>query len=152
MASNFEFMASKWHDIAVLGAEAEECSATQPRQCAELLGRIGERIADELLTINGLTLPDDSTQSEKIAFLRSHQLIIISIEDILLSLDDKAEGTEITAEEAENRLRMAHKLCHWFVLVHGYSDAHGNSSASEAPAEAEAAEKTEDEAKTETEE
>ena len=134
MASNFEFMASKWHDIAVLGAEAEECSATQPRQCAELLGRIGERIADELLTINGLTLPDDSTQSEKIAFLRSHQLIIISIEDILLSLDDKAEGTEITAEEAENRLRMAHKLCHWFVLVHGYSDAHGNSSEREAPA------------------
>ena len=134
MASNFEFMASKWHDIAVLGAEAEECSATQPRQCAELLGRIGERIADELLTINGLTLPDDSTQSEKIAFLRSHQLIIISIEDILLSLDDKAEGTEITAEEAENRLRMAHKLCHWFVLVHGYNDAHGNSSESEAPA------------------
>ena len=140
MASNFEFMASKWHDIAVLGAEAEECSATQPRQCAELLGRIGERIADELLTINGLTLPDDSTQSEKIAFLRSHQLIIISIEDILLSLDDKAEGTEITAEEAENRLRMAHKLCHWFVLVHGYSDAHGNSSESEAPAAEEASE------------
>ena len=103
MASNFEFMAPKWRDIAAIGAKAEECETSDPKACAGLLSQIGERIADELLAVNGLTLPDDATQSEKINFLRSHQLIIVSIEDILLSLNDLSDDTDVTTEEAGNR-------------------------------------------------
>ncbi len=144
MASNFEFMSPKWRDIAELGAKAEECSATAPKQCADSLRIIGQRIADQLLAVNGLTLPDSANQSEKITFLRNHQLIIVSIEDILLSLNDTSDDTEITSDEAEKRLRMAHKLCHWFVLVHGYNDNPDDESAEAEPTleEAEAAPET----------
>ena len=131
MASNFEFMSPKWRDIAGLGAKAEECEHSAPVECAGCLRTIGERIADELLAANGLTLPDDANQSEKIRFLRGHRLIIASIEDILLLLDDISDSSEITAEEAGNRLRMAHKLCHWFVLVHCYDDGTKQASESE---------------------
>ena len=122
MASNFEFMAPKWSDIASIGAKAEECEKNDPVSCAKLLSQIGQRIADELLAVNGLSLPDDATQTEKINFLRSHQLIIVSIEDIFLSLNDLSDESAMTADEAGKRLRMAHKLCHWFMLVHGYND------------------------------
>ena len=128
MASNFDFMSPKWSDIAGLGAKAEECGQSSPYECAVLLGKIGERVADELLAVNGLTLPEDSSQSEKIKFLRGHQLIIVSIEDILILLNDISDETEITPDEAEKRLRMAHKLCHWFVLVHGYNDGNENAN------------------------
>ncbi|MBQ1441855.1 MAG: hypothetical protein IIZ08_08060, partial [Clostridia bacterium] len=128
MASNFDFMSPKWSDIAGLGAKAEECGQSSPYECAVLLGKIGERVADELLAVNGLTLPEDSSQSEKIKFLRGHQLIIVSIEDILILLNDISDETEITPDETEKRLRMAHKLCHWFVLVHGYNDGNENAN------------------------
>ena len=137
MASNFEFMSPKWRDIAGLGAKAEECEHSAPVECAGCLRTIGERIADELLAANGLTLPDDANQSEKIRFLRGHRLIIASIEDILLLLDDISDSSEITAEEAGNRLRMAHKLCHWFVLVHCYDDGTKQASESEISDESE---------------
>ena len=122
MASNFEFMSPKWRDITELGAKAEDCGENAPKDCAVFLKIIGERISDELLAVSGLTLPDDASQNDKIKFLRSHQLIIATIEDILLSLDDLSDETEISPEEAQQRLRMAHKLCHWFVLVHGYNE------------------------------
>ena len=150
MASNFEFMSPKWRDIAALGGKAEACKQTAPGTCAGFLQTIGERIADELLTVNGLSLPEGTSQREKIRFLRSHQLIIVSIEDILLSLDETPDEAAFTVDEAEQRLRMAHKLCHWFVLVHGYND-NSNDNSSEIPVEEAEAQPEAEEAAEETE-
>ena len=122
MASNFEFMSPQWRDIADLGVNAEASSINAPNDCVRSLKKIGARIADELLAVNGLTLPEDTSQSDKISFLRSHQLIIITIEDILLSLENTSTESDISVEEAEQLLRMTHKLCHWFVMVYGYND------------------------------
>ncbi len=133
MASNFQFMSPKWDDIAELGASAEACSRTDPKKCVQSLKKIGARVSEELLALNSLTLPEGTSQSERIRFLRGHQLIILSIEDILLSLDNTSDEAEIAADDAEQLLRMTHKLCHWFMMVHGYND--NTAEETEPPAE-----------------
>ena len=145
MAYNFDFMSPRWNDIAVLGKEAESLCQKDPAACIRLLKEIGEKTADQLLTVNSLHLPVGTTQLNKIRFLRSHQLIIISIEDILISLDNASE-TEASADEADKLIRMTHKLCHWFVMVYGYNETHSEPVPEEAEPVPEEAESVAEEA------
>ena len=136
MASNFEFMKPYSPEIARLGTQAEAAlHASDTDVCEALTSRLGRYVTAELFRRNGL-LEESADPSVRIALLRQEKIIPESVADILLSLD--ATGYGVSADgssrtQAEMQLRLAHKLCSWFVQKYGYQAPDEETASPSAP-------------------
>ena len=61
MASNFDFMAKYWPDIAQIGKMAELYLYADANTCIYKLGVLAERVAQEICTFEKIDLPEQTT-------------------------------------------------------------------------------------------
>jgi len=123
MTSNFEFLSDYWEDLAELGKTAESYLYSDPTSCIFKIGLMGERIVSEIFSIEKLTLPETSTQADRIKILRRTSLIPKTIDDLLFAIrkarNDAVHNGDASVDKAETLLRMAHNLSIWFMQVYG---------------------------------
>ena len=123
MTSNFEFLSDYWEDLAELGKTAESYLYSDPPSCIFKIGLMGEHIVSEIFSIEKLTLPETSTQADRIKILRRTSLIPKTIDDLLFAIrkarNDAVHNGNSSVEKAETLLRMAHNLSIWFMQVYG---------------------------------
>ena len=124
MASNFAFMTPYSQELASLGTQAEAFfRASDYDACVKRLAAMGESIVSELLQENAIPSEEEATQADKITLLRSEKKIPQSVEDILFALMTVEADSENGSENAKMLLRLAYKLCCWWMQVYGYQNA-----------------------------
>lgn len=123
MKSNFSFISTYWPDIAQLGILAETYIYSDPNACIFKLGLLSEGIVSEIFSFEKITIPDDSTHSDRVKILKRCQLIPRNVDDILFAIrkarNDSVHNGLGTPEKASTLLRMAYNLCVWFMQVYG---------------------------------
>ena len=123
MRSNFQFLEKYWPELAQLGASAETYLFTDPNACIYKLGLLGERIITNLLSYEKITVAEETTNAEKIQIAKRSGLIPKNIDDILYALrkgrNDAVHNATNSLDQAKTLLRMAHRLCGWFMEVYG---------------------------------
>lgn len=123
MKSNFQFLESYWPDLAQLGEAAEAYLYSDPNACIFKLGMLGERLVLELLAYEKITTAEETTHAERIQIAKRAGLLPQNIDDILYALrkgrNDAVHGGLASLDRAKTILRMAHRLCCWFMEVYG---------------------------------
>lgn len=123
MKSNFQFLESYWPDLAQLGEAAEAYLYSDPNACIFKLGMLGERLVLELLAYEKITTAEETTHAERIQIAKRAGLLPQNIDDILYALrkgrNDAVHGGLSSLDRAKTLLRMAHRLCCWFMEVYG---------------------------------
>ena len=124
MASNFAFMTPYSQELASLGTQAEVFfRASDYDACVKSLAAMGESLVSGLLRENAIACDEETAQADKITLLRSERKIPQSVEDILFALMTAEADNEHSSEDAKMLLRLAYKLCCWWMQVYGYQNA-----------------------------
>ena len=123
MTSNFKFMEVYWPEMAQLGAAAESYLYSDPNACIFKLGLLGERLVSELLAYEHISVGEETTHAERIQIAKRDGLLPQNIDDILYALrksrNDAVHGSLNSLDRAKTLLRMAFRLCTWFMEVYG---------------------------------
>ena len=123
MKSNFQFLEAYWPELAQLGENAETYLYSDPNACIYKLGLLGERLVVNLLAYEKISVAEETTHAEKIQIARRSGLLPKNIDDILYALrkgrNDAVHKAEDSLDQAKTLLRMAHRLCCWFMEVYG---------------------------------
>lgn len=105
MASNFEFLAKYWPDMAQIGKTAELYLYADANSCIYKTGLLAERVAQEICVFEKLDLPEHTTHADRIRALK--------YADLEKKADDIHSSYERTGKElkkAEVRLREVQPL------------------------------------------
>lgn len=123
MKSNFQFLESYWPELAQLGEAAEAYLFSDPNTCIYKLGLLGERVVLELLAYEKITTAEETTHAERIQIAKRAGLLPQNVDDILYALrkgrNDAVHSGLDSQDRAKTLLRMAHRLCCWFMEVYG---------------------------------
>ena len=123
MKSNFEVLEAYWPELAQLGETAETYLYSDPNACIYKLGLLGERVVQNLLAYEKISVAEETTHAEKIQIAKRSGLIPQNIDDILYALrkgrNDAVHNAVNSLDRAKTLLRMAHRLCTWFMEVYG---------------------------------
>ena len=123
MTSNFAFLSTYWPDIAEIGRTAEDYVFSDPNACMYKLGLLGERIVAEIMTFEGITAEEESTQADRLKLLRQKGILPPTIDDLFYSIrkarNDAVHAQLNDADQAMTLLRMAYSLSLWFMEVYG---------------------------------
>lgn len=123
MKSNFQFLESYWPDLAQLGEAAEAYLFSDPNTCIYKLGQLGERVVLELLAYEKIKTAEETTHAERIQIAKRADLLPQNVDDILYALrkgrNDAVHSGLDSQDRAKTLLRMAHRLCCWFMEVYG---------------------------------
>ena len=123
MKSNFQFLDSYWPELAQLGQAAETYLYTDPNTCIYKLGLLGERLVTNLLGYEKISVAEETTHAEKIQIAKRAGLLPQNVDDILYALrkgrNDAVHNAVDSIDRAKTLLRMAHRLCCWFMEVYG---------------------------------
>lgn len=123
MKSNFSFLESYWPDLTQLGEAAELYLYSDPNACIFKLGLLGERLILELLSYEKIDVSEETTHAERIQIAKRAGLLPQNVDDILYALrkgrNDAVHSALDSLESAKTLLRMAHRLCCWFMEVYG---------------------------------
>ena len=123
MKSNFQFIEGYWPELAQLGEAAEAYLYSDPNTCIFKLGMLGERFVLELLAYERINPAEETTHAERIRIAKRAGLLPQNIDDILYALrkgrNDAVHGGLDSLDRAKTLLRMAHRLCCWFMEVYG---------------------------------
>lgn len=123
MKSNFQFLEKYWPELAQLGATAETYLFTDSNACIYKLGLLSERLVTNLLAYEKISVAEETTNAEKIQIAKRSGLIPKNIDDILYALrkgrNDAVHNATDSLDQAKTLLRMAHRLCCWFMEVYG---------------------------------
>ena len=115
MASNFEFLAKYWPDMAQLGKTAELYLHKDPNGCILKLGLLAERVAREICVFEKLPLPEQATHSDRLRALKHGDLLPDRIDDIFFALrkarNDSVHMCQDSREQAEGLIRLTFLLC-----------------------------------------
>lgn len=116
-------MEAYWPEMAQLGENAESYLYSDPNSCIFKLGLLSERLVSELLAYEKITPGEESTHAERIQIARREGLLPQNIDDILYALrkgrNDAVHSALNSSERAKTLLRMAYRLCSWFMEVYG---------------------------------
>ena len=123
MKSNFQFIEGYWPELAQLGEAAEAYLYSDPNASIFKLGILGERVVLELLAYEKISATEETTHAERIQIAKRAGLLPQNIDDILYALrkgrNDAVHNGLASLDRAKTLLRMAHRLCCWFMEVYG---------------------------------
>lgn len=126
MTSNFDFMAKYWPDIAQIGTMAELYLYADANACIYKIGLLAERIAQEICTFESISLPEQTSLSDRLRALKYEDLLPKRVDDIFYTLrkarNDAVHGGLDSRERAGALLHLAFTLCGWFMEVYGEWD------------------------------
>lgn len=123
MASNFEFLAKYWPDIAQLGKTAELYLYADANGCIYKIGLLAERVAQEVCAFENIDLPEQTTHADRIRALKYADVLPKRIDDMFYTLR-KARNDAVhmgldSYERASTLLHLAFNLCCWMMEVYG---------------------------------
>ena len=123
MASNFNFMAKYWPDIAQIGKMAELYLYADANACIYKIGVLAEHVAQEICAIEKIDLPDQMSHADRLRALKYQDLLPKRIDDIFYTLR-KARNDAVhmgldSTERAGALLHLMFNLCGWFMEVYG---------------------------------
>lgn len=123
MASNFDFMAKYWPDIAQIGKMAELYLYADANACIYKLGLLAERVAQEICSFEKIELPEQSAHADRVRALKYAELLPKRINDIFYTLrkarNDAVHTGLDSQERAATLLHLAFNLCCWLMEVYG---------------------------------
>ena len=123
MASNFEFLAKYWPDMAQIGKLAELYLYADANACIYKIGVLAERVAQEICTFEKIELPEQTTHADRIRALKYADLLPKRIDDMFYTLR-KARNDAVhmgldSYERAGALLHLVFNLCCWLMEVYG---------------------------------
>ena len=123
MASNFEFLAKYWPDMAQIGKMAELYLYADANACIYKIGVLAERVAQEICVFEKIELPEQTTHADRIRALKYADLLPKRIDDMFYTLR-KARNDAVhmgldSQERANALLHLAFNLCCWLMEVYG---------------------------------
>ena len=123
MASNFEFLAKYWPDMAQIGKMAELYLYADTNACIYKIGMLSERVAQEICIFEKIDLPEQTTHADRIRALKYADLLPKRIDDIFYTLR-KARNDAVhmgldSYERAGALLHLVFNLCCWLMEVYG---------------------------------
>ena len=86
MASNFEFLAKYWPDMAQIGKMAELYLYAEANTCIYKIGVLAERVAQEICAFEKIDLPEQITHADRIRALKYADLLPKRIDDMFYTL------------------------------------------------------------------
>ena len=123
MSSNFAFLNKYWPDMAEIGSAAELYLYTDANACMYKLGLLAEKVVTEIIRIDQISVTEESTLADKIRVLKHADELPANIDNILYVLrkarNDAVHSGRSSTAQADTLLRMAYKLCSWFMEVYG---------------------------------
>lgn len=126
MASNFEFMAKYWPDIAQLGKTAELYLYVDANASVFKVGLLAERIVQKTCAIEKIVLPEQASAADRLRALKYADLLPKRIDDIFYTIrkarNDAVHSGLNSETQAKTLLHMAFSLCCWFMEVYGEWD------------------------------
>ena len=123
MASNFEFLAKYWPDMAQIGKMAELYLYADANACIYKIGVLAERVAQEICAFEKIDLPEQTTHADRIRALKYADLLPKRIDDMFYTLR-KARNDAVhmgldSYERAGALLHLVFNLCCWLMEVYG---------------------------------
>lgn len=123
MVSNFDFLTKYWPDMAEIGKTAEMYLYSDSNACIYKLGLLEERIVSEICKFENVDLPEESSNADRIRYLKSIGVIPKNIDDILYAVR-KARNNAVhngcsSVGFAKTLLHMIFTLSNWFMEVYG---------------------------------
>ena len=123
MASNFEFLAKYWPDMAQIGKMAELYLYADANACIYKIGMLAERVAQEVCSFEKIDLPEQTTHADRIRALKYADLLPKRIDDMFYTLR-KARNDAVhmgldSCKRAGTLLHLVFNLCCWLMEVYG---------------------------------
>lgn len=123
MASNFEFLAKYWPDMAQIGKMAEWYLYADANACVCKIGVLAERVAQEICSFEKIELPERATHADRIRALKYADLLPKRIDDLFYTLrnarNDAVHMGLASRERASGLLHLVFDLCGWLMEVYG---------------------------------
>ncbi len=123
MASNFDFMAKYWPDIAQIGKMAELYLYADANACIYKLGMLAERVAQVICAFEKIDLPEQTTHADRVRALKYADLLPKRIDDMFYTLRKARNDAVHTGLDAPERaaalLHLGFNLCCWLMEVYG---------------------------------
>jgi type I restriction enzyme R subunit len=125
--SNFEFLKSKWSDLARMGELAEKNLYSDPNTSLIKQGMLAEHIAKYMLAYDGLKEPEyDNTHANRIKILKQNDLLPREIDNtfrvLRLTRNDATHNGMDSKDQALSNLKLSYELCVWFMQTYGDYD------------------------------
>ena len=122
MASNFDFLATWWPDLAQLGQLAEVSLHTDAGLCTDKIGLLAERIAAWMCLFEKAELPEQASHGDKLRWLKRAELLPGGMSDVFYALrkgrGDAVHMSMASQERAVRLLELGFYASCWFVKVY----------------------------------
>ena len=122
MASNFDFLATWWPDLAQLGQLAEVSLHTDAGLCTDKIGLLAERIAARMCLFEKAELPEQASHGDKLRWLKRAELLPGGMSDVFYALrkgrGDAVHMSMASRERAARLLELGFYASCWFVKVY----------------------------------
>ena len=121
---NFEFLKSRWEDLANTGELAENYVYSDPNTSMIKQGMLAERLVKYMLAYDGIEEPRfDNTHANRIKLLRQNDLLPNDINDSLYVIrimrNDAAHSGDDDLRRAKDNLYLTYTLAVWFMQTYG---------------------------------
>lgn len=123
MASNFDFLAKYWPDIAQIGKIAELYLYADANACIFKIGMLAERVAQVVCAVAKIDLSEQATHADRVRALKYADLLPKRIDDMFYTIR-KARNDAVhmgldSRERAGTLLHLVFNLCCWLMEVYG---------------------------------
>lgn len=123
MASNFDFLAKYWPDMAQIGKTAELYLYADSNACIYKIGVLAERVAQEICSFEKIELPEQTTHADRIRALKYADLLPKRIDDMFYTLRKARNDAVHMGLDSQQRacalLHLVFNLCCWLMEVYG---------------------------------
>lgn len=121
---NFEFLNTKWKELAKMGELAEQYLYFDTNTCFVKMGMLAENIVKYMLAYDGILEPDcDNTHAKRINLLKRSDLLPKEIDNILYVIrktrNDAAHAGMESLEKAKHNLELTYNLASCFMQTYG---------------------------------
>ncbi len=123
MASNFDFMAKYWPDMAQIGKMAELYLYADANARMNMIGTLAERVAQEICAFENVDMPEQASHADRLRTLKYADLLPKRIDDMFYALRKARNDAVHMGLDCHERvaalLHLVFNLCCWFMEVYG---------------------------------